>query len=81
MTAFFLTITLGRPPHPVVRRAVDEGAGRCFPFVQVAQKLLAKFVQHCLLTSSRIYVIIIIERERNSDKKNKKIFKKPLTNS
>ena len=51
------------------RRAVDEGAGRCFPFVQVAQKLLANFVQRYHLTSSRIYAIIIIEVERNNEKK------------
>ena len=43
------------------RRAVDEGAGRCFRVVRVTQKLLANFVQHYLLTSSRTYAIIIIE--------------------
>ena len=63
-------------PSPIVRRAVDEGAGRCFHIVQVAQKLLANFVQHYHLTSSRIYAIIIIEVEGNNEK-NKKILKNP----
>ena len=53
------------------RRAVDEGAGRCFPFVHLAQKLLANFVQHYLLTSSRIYGIIIIEVKGNNDELKK----------
>lgn len=63
-----LGFSQGRPPRAkstplqiMRRRAVDESAGRCFPFVQVAQKLLANFVQHYLLTSSRNYGIIIIE--------------------
>jgi hypothetical protein len=57
------------------RRAVDEGGGRGFPFVQVAQKLLANFVQHYHLTSSRIYAIIIIEVEGNNDKSIKNFLK------
>ena len=74
MTVFFLTIAPGRPPHPPsIRRAVDEGAGRGFPFVHLAQKLRANFVQYYLLTSSRNYAIIIIEVKGNNDE-FKKIF-------
>ena len=51
---------------PSIRRAVDEGAGRGFPFVHLAQKLRANFVQYYLLTSSRIYAIIIIEVRGNN---------------
>jgi hypothetical protein len=66
---------------PVVRWAVDEGAGRGFSFVHLAQKLLANFVHYYLLTSSRIYAIINTEVEGNNDKPIKiflKNFKKTL---